>query len=222
MPIDAFRYQPGITSAQEFARGFLASPDFTTVELKAVCKALAITTAGKRNEIIDNIVNYMNISNAHTIQAANEIICQLVGRRKIWFTFELASGFVIPSEPYRSSAIELVLSEGEEKWYGPLSNPRDPDALWYIYPKFTDDWDVPEGHTEVQQFKVRWLCFGRVSNQSVSIHWRGFSHLEHSDEHVNTKRRTQFMYWLHVPELLTSLARQVQAETLRCTPLSRQ
>jgi hypothetical protein len=221
MPIDAFRYQPGLESQQEFARAFLASSDFTVNELRSICRAIGITNAGKRTDNIDNIITFMGLSEDNALYTSIKILSELVSRKKIWFTFLPNSSFVYPEADKLCDARELVFMEGTEKWYGPIPNPRDTNALWFIYPKFTTDWDVPEGHVNAQEFKVRWLAYGRVTDRCISVHWRGFSHLEHSDEHSDershTRRRTQYMYWQHVPDLIQSLVEYVQGKTLTLT-----
>ena len=47
--------------------------------------------------------------------------------------------------------------------------------------------------------RIRWLCFARLTRDIVSLHWRGFSYSDSTQQLAGSK--SHFGYWEHVPRL---------------------
>ena len=202
MSIDAFviRYRlEGIPFAQQF----LASPDFDIQTLKDICRRLDLPTSGKRTEIIDRITS----SEIGWDPRGGAILEGLVLRKRGWVTFKRGQ---VLSRPTCLNPAELVYSEGREEWYGPIMRPSDNEAHWYIRPVFIPHWETQDGaETVPQQCVIRWLCFARVSEHMVSLHWRGFSFAETPSD--SGGHSSQYPYWERATTIFDEIARLTDA-----------
>src|SRR5260221_6140798 len=68
---------------------------------------------------------------------------------------------------------------------------------WEIF----DNSDVPE------KCLIRWLCFARIGKGIISLHWRGFSHVDNEKE---LESKSQFQYWKYVPGILDELSKHTK------------
>ena len=202
MPIEAFvmRYQEG----EVFTEQFLSSPDFHVEALKQIVEDLRGHATGKpRSELVTYILR--ELRNPEKRDVANKIMKRLVCRKKDWMSVKVGTVTHIPMcEPIQ----RLVMSEGQEQWYGPTENPDDGGAYWYIRPVFVNHWEYNETLEKMQLLPVRWLCFARVTEESISLHWRGFSYAESknpSSEEKNSARNSQFPFWSYVPTLFDEI-----------------
>jgi hypothetical protein len=70
-------------------------------------------------------------------------------------------------------------------------------------PVFLPHWEVQDDWTPSSiQCKIRWMCFARVTDTAISLHWRGFSFSESAE---SASRGAQFHYWEFVPELFREI-----------------
>lgn len=211
MTIDAFvlRIQAEGTA---FATLFLASADFDVKTLRLIAKELGITVGSKKQgELIDLITARMDKLNSHSI--AELIIRQLIRRRKEWVSLKLGK---VSRTPACRDVTELVFEEGhKEEWYGPVTCPYDkPETYWYIKPVFVPHWEINERDGQPQRVEARWLCFARVTSNSVSLHWRGFSYSDARDPESIDKaylKKPQFPYWEYVPLLFDEIGEITRA-----------
>lgn len=211
MAVDAFvlRIQ---AEGVAFATLFLASKDFDMDTLRSIAQELGITVGSKkRGELIDLIT--ARIERASPYSTSRLILEHLIRRRKEWVSVKL--GRVGKTLPCRNIA-ELALEEGRKEWYGPIVCPHDrPETSWYIRPVFVPHWEIDERDGEPQRVEIRWLCFARVTTQSISLHWRGFSYSDAGDaaasDNVNFKN-SQFPYWEHIPALFDEIEDLTRAD----------
>jgi hypothetical protein len=204
MGTDAFvlRYE---AEGRIFTDLFLASPDFDVETLKNICRDLGLSITGNRTELIGRIA----IASEGSV-ARRTIIQHLVSRKKGWVALKLGR---ISTLPDCLDPNDLVMSEGEQQWYGPISHPFDGDASWYIRPMFLPHWEVPEDSgQQPQKLAIRWLCFARIAEDIISLHWRGFTYAD-SLEGAQL-RNSQFRYWEHVPKLFEEIGELMRAQTV--------
>lgn len=202
MGIDAFvlRYE---IEELGFTELFLASGDFDIATLRNICRTLHLPPSGKRTDLIHRIT--MASKGSAIVQRM--IIQHLIGRKKSWATLKTGKDFILPDclDPR-----DLVISAGEEQWYGPINYPPDSDASWYIRPMFLPHWEILEGPTEPpRRVWIRWLCFARIGTNSISLHWRGFSYAK--DQEYALRYNAQFRYWEHVLTLFDEIEKLTHA-----------
>jgi len=129
-------------------------------------------------------------------QMQKTVMQHLIGRDKGWFSVK--TGKVV-ERPVCDDPIGLLVAEGEPKWYGPIDYPLDSRGSWYIRPVFVPHWETSEDSAKVMQYSARWLCFARITDQAISLHWRGFSHADSADSAL--RHNSQFHYWERIPTL---------------------
>lgn len=201
MPIDAFvlRYQG---TREEFVKSFLASGDFDLEALRRIARERSLRSGRNKGDYVDIICEHIDQSNADRV--ASIILHHLLGRKRDWISIRLGR---VKGIPQCTDPTELVFSRGNEQWYGPLSHPFDQEASWYIRPVYVEHWEREDHEDAARRFEVRWLCFARVVEDVVSLHWRGFTHSESvgaASLGENGRSRTyQFAYWEHIPTLIT-------------------
>jgi hypothetical protein len=193
-------------SGTEFAAAFLASPDFDKDTIDVIARQFSVGRKGSRKaDLIHGIISILKSANASA--AAGVIIEKLISRKRDWVSVQMGA---VLSRPVCSSASQLVTNIGEEKWYGPLHcYVDDSDAEWYIRPVLVDHIEVMEGeHPKAERVQIRWLVFARVTNDTISLHWQGFSHLRlREDTTMDTlySSKPQFPYWQYIPKLFTEI-----------------
>lgn len=203
MESDAFIYTSG-AEGLEFASYWLASPDFDVETLKSICHQYGLRSSAKKKFEFKDII----FPHCDNLQLRKIIIEQLLTRSRTWVSVKTGR---IRKFPNCLDADELVLKMGQEKWYGPIENPSDknPHASWYIRPVLIPHWIIPTNINEQpEKAIIRWLCFGRVSQDSISLHWKGFSHIENV-ESVG-KHQAQFQYWEFIPKLFEEIEEMAQ------------
>jgi hypothetical protein len=186
-------YKPEELDSIVMASLFLSS-DFDISTIKKVYRAsgLSIPTGAKKSRLVDVLAARCEQSS----HVREKVIQSLLLRNHGWLTFKKGTFSKLPR---LSDASELVISIGEEKWYGPVSSPEDVYANWYIRPVFLTHWETSSDRTAPQQSIIRWLCFVRVSGATTSLHWRGFSYADTVDKAQN--KNVQFAYWQRVPTI---------------------
>lgn len=193
---------------QVFTEMFLASPDFDTPTLRNICRDLGLPVRGSKAEIIDRIS--AGWDNNAVIDA---ILQHLITRPKTWITYKSGP---VPDWPSCADPAQIVSSEGESEWYGPLRCDQDAEAVWYLKPVFVPHWEKPEGGHGIQEVCIRWLCFARIDTGGISLHWRGFTCAESAG--ALQRHNSQFRYWEHVPPLFEEIeeitAAQLEPVTL--------
>jgi len=196
MTIDAFVLRYRFEEEFPFVASFLGSPDFNTGTLQGICQELGLSYAGNKADLAQRIAETCERS-----QQAQEMVMQhLIGRDKGWFSVKVGS---INERPVFDDATGLLVAEGEPKWYGPVDYPPDSSGSWYIRPVFVPHWETLENSSEVMEYSVRWLCFARITDQAISLLWRGFSHADSADSAL--RYNSQFHYWEHIPTLFEEI-----------------
>ena len=195
MAVDAYVLRHKFEQEFPFIASFLGSPDFDNRTLQSICQEIGKSYGGSKPDLAQRIAEQCIGS-----QAIRKMIMQyLVGRDKGWFSVK--TGRVL-RKPECDDPAQLLLHEGERKWYGPIDYPSDSSACWYIRPEFLPHWEVPDDSTQVMQYSIRWLCFARVVSRAISLHWRGFSH---ADSASALEHNSQFRYWEYVPGLFEEI-----------------
>jgi len=189
--------------ADEFAPGFLASPDFDVATLKSICRDLNLSSTGKKTDLVDRIAPHCQRSDL----ARKSVMEHLVRRPKGWFSLKIGE---VSTPPKFLDPTELVVGEGTQQWYGPLGDPVDDDVVWYIRPVLIPHFELLPDSSDVVRFEIRWLCFARVVSNFISLHWRGFTHALTLD--AATRYNSQFHYWEHVPRLFDELQEAARAK----------
>lgn len=175
-----------------FTSQFLASDDFDLETLRMICKNLSLSSSGSKNNIIKTIERYLNEDREY--RGGKTILENLIRRNKKWFTIKLGSVRKVPS---LQNPVELVFSAGKPEWYGPIADPDDDTVVWYIRPYFPLHWEIDDDVSpEPQRRQMRQLCFARVGDRSVSLHWQGFYIAEEPDM---SQGGIQFPYWNYIP-----------------------
>jgi hypothetical protein len=196
MAIDAFVLRYRFEEEFPFIASFLGSPDFDTRTLQGICQEFGLSYARNKSDLAQRIAETCKISQ----QAQKIVIQHLIGRNKSWFSVKVGR---IVERPTCDNPIGLLVSEGDPKWYGPIDYPSDSSGSWYIRPVFVPHWETSEDSTEVMQYSVRWLCFARITDQAISLLWRGFSHADSADS--AQRYNSQFHYWEHIPTLFEEI-----------------
>ena len=196
-----------------FLVDFLKSPDFTVDVLRDVCKSADIKGSSANKHTLATIIA---AEVSHNPAAQDYILQALLSTFKEWVAIKKGQ---LPRQLAAENPLELLSIPGKGKWYGPLykSTVKCP---WYIHPIFVDHWrakDMAEGDANDDErsyvpCKVRWLCFARVEQDYVSIHWRGLQHdqgLPHDEgddsDLEGSGIRSQVKTWHYIPDLFGKL-----------------
>jgi hypothetical protein len=213
MGINAFRFEEHVPSKSVFIESFLNSPDFTHETLNKISQELSLySRKASVNAITVQLLRRIN----------NEIVQRtitrwLIAQKKRWCSIKLGK---LTQAPKCAPVNELLFGQGEEKWYGPVSHPNDrQDVYWYVRPHFTRDWEIPEGHRDPKEYIVRWLVFARLSDQTLTIHWNGFTHAE--DVSGIGKSRNQFPYWKYIPNMIIEFSKLISRTDYKEVNLTR-
>jgi hypothetical protein len=138
------------------------------------------------------------------------IVQQLVARPKDVISIKIGQVLHFPN---LANADELVTTAGSESWYGPVSCPGDEqNAHWYIRPQFVNYWDILPGEDAPVKLQARWLCFARVTEAALSLHWRGFTYPNGPDGVLNSAKRIQFPYWAYIPQFFDEIAQLTKSK----------
>jgi hypothetical protein len=130
--------------------------------------------------------------------------------------------------PTCTPAEALAMHPGQEEWYGPVTHPDDePGSHWYIRPVFLRHKELSSDGEGFEVVHIRWLCFARVTSNTLSMHWRGFSYIPTrrgeeasdkedeeiivGDEDMPGKRGIQFPYWYYIPRLADEIEELTQS-----------
>lgn len=209
MGIDAYVLRYDVSNSG-FAELFLSSPDFDLETLKRIAEQIGIYVgAMRRPTLIGNIVEKLrNDRNGNVEQA---IIESLTSRKREWVSIK--SGRV-SKFPQLNNANELITNQGKPEWYGPVTNPNDAGIKWYIRPVFIPHQEINESTKKLEKVFIRWLCFARIDKSTISLHWKGFSFADPTQERENAAsiRNSQFQYWRYIPDLFKELEISTQAK----------
>src|SRR5437016_11444227 len=96
-----------------FADHFLSSYDFDTETLKKINQKLGLSSEKKKDSLARKISDL-----AYDMTAQRVIIEYLTIRNRAWMAMKIGH---IGQCPTCSDPAELVVSKGEEKWYGPIT-----------------------------------------------------------------------------------------------------
>jgi hypothetical protein len=211
MPIDAFimRHAGGVP----FLQSFLQSQDFEKDSLKTIARRLGITPGNRSRDLLAHDIVYELQQQDWQAVHLTEIVRQLLRKRKPWMSVKTGSigNIFSGGNPH-----DLLFRDGDAIWYGPISDPEyDPEANWYIRPHFIKHGEVASDKKTIEQVYIRWLCFARVTNDTLSLHWRGFSHLpieNDIDVEVSSTHNIQYGYWYQVPPFFEEIENYLQAK----------
>lgn len=187
-----------------FTTAFLASSDFDIQALKQICQTSNMSSSGHKSDLASRLANF-----SHYERVQQAILESLIYRNKKWFSLKIGK---VTRFPACSDPKILVIQEGNEEWYGPITPTFDNGARWYIRPVFIPHWSLPPkiASTEVEGFSnkpdkffIRWLCFARLTDSTISLHWRSFSHSD--DVKSVNKQNSQFRYWEYIPPLFEEI-----------------
>lgn len=204
MSIDAYVIRDEL-EPQQFFPSFLASNEFTLDQLKQICRRLGEPLSGtKKLDLANRIAAAIGRRDPQPI-AEYAFLC-LTERPKDWTAIKTGS---ISGRPSLKSPWTLMVERGEECWYGPVARPDDvPDVGWYVRPVFVKHWTLDEAHNRPVEVDIRWLCWARVANNLISLHWRGFTRTPMQESvRVNSRKesRQQFEYWEHIERLFAEI-----------------
>lgn len=209
MGIDALVLSHNIESADEtfFTSLFLKSNDFDNVTLKNIAQDINLSppTRADRSWLAEAITG-LSYQNTHVQRV---IINHLLKRGRKWITFQLGSSRSLPE---LLDPVALVSSLGEEHWYGPIRDPDVEEVYWYIRPSFAPHWEILPGANSPQESTIRWLCFARFSNATISLHWNGFSYSDDVEKADN--KNVQFPYWQFIPNYFDEILGATRANTI--------
>ena len=201
------RYQDDIN---QFTNAFLQSSDFEIEVLKQVMRRFGVITNFKtKADIVSQLTQYLRLK-SYRQDLLSIIIEQLVVRPKESIALKMG---IVPSLPELNDPSDLVISPGKEEWYGPVSCPGDNNATWYIRPQLIDYWDILPTEQSPTLLKARWLCFARLAEDALSLHWKGFTYPNGPEGVQNNARRVQFPYWVYVPQFFGELEKLTSAKT---------
>jgi len=115
MGIDAFvlRYK---LEGSPFAVQFLGSGDFDTDTLKSICRELGLSPSQPKREMVQQIALYAG--DYHDEHAQNVIIQNLIAKKKGWMAIK--TGEILRFPKYDNPQ-QIITSEGQETWYGPIT-----------------------------------------------------------------------------------------------------
>ncbi len=183
-----FAIRQADVSPEVFARRFLAGHDFDMPALRKICKEFGLATSGKKNNLLQNIEIFLG---THPRRDDGQTILEhLIRRNKNWFTFRTG---ICKTFPTLRDPVEIVFSPSKAEWHGPVIVDDD---NWYIRPHYTSQWEFDDISKKPQEYQIRWLCFARVSETFVSLHWQGFSL---ADKIELIDHESQFRYWEYIP-----------------------
>ena len=205
MSIEAFVMRPDIPD-EYFLAECLNTHDFRVDELKAICKELGELSSGRSKiEFANRIMAYIGQIAQRREPTARVIARQFVRRPRSWLSLKIGS---VAERPRLANIHELFFGQGEEQWYGPLSNSDDKAEIqWYVRPVFIDHWITGTDDHGPQKHIIRWLCWARVGSGVVSLHWNGFTRTP-DRVHIHpdgSQIRSQFEYWAYIPRLFLEL-----------------
>jgi hypothetical protein len=194
MAIDAFVIRHA-ADGMTFRSDFLASADFDSNMLKTICQKYGLHSSGTRGQILDRIQRELFDS-----QVSRATFVELIIQRpKQWMALKIGH---VAKRPILSDPKTLMVSEGTERWYGPVCIDSDPGAAWYLRPVFVPHWERAHGALFPEEYRIRWLCGARVTNNVVSLHWNGFSWA--ADQKL-ADHPVQFQYWSRIPTLFDEI-----------------
>lgn len=189
-----------------FAEDFLGSYDFTSDQIKDIAARINASVLTKKSDTIAAITRriYSDYLTYKSPKYASVIIENLVARTKESVSVKIGQ---VQNFPNLADANELVTQRGSDQWYGPIKNPSDSDdAYWYIHPIYADYWEfLAKEDDEAKHFTARWLCFARLTSDTISLHWNGFTLPMSAKAAENSSARLQFNYWTHVPKLFAEI-----------------
>jgi hypothetical protein len=163
-----------------------------------------------KSDLVNTIVR--SIGEISLDVMADRLMPYCLMKKKEWLALRVGT---VPHLPQGEDPAILATTRGEETWYGPIKRLDDSqDASWYIYPKYFEHYEK-DANGKVQECEIRWLCFGRIQKDCISLHWRGFSLAEEEGLVTDTK---QFKYWEHVPKLFEDIIERTGARVKDIEP----
>jgi len=194
----------------EFAEAFLASTDFEMDMLRQIARRIDLLATGRSKSDLINLITRRVRANYENSPYLSTIIQQLVARPKDAISAKVGQ---VSHFPILADANELVIRAGSESWYGPVNYPGDEQyARWYIRPQFVDYWDILPSEEAPTKLQARWLCFARVTESALSLHWRGFTYPNGPDGVENSAKRVQFPYWAYIPQFFEEISQLTNAK----------
>jgi hypothetical protein len=191
----------GDIAPESFAKQFLASDDFDVQALKGICLDLGLKISGDKNTLLNKIERQL-VNNAN--KSSGEIVLQnLIKRNKKWFTFKMGQ---VKKFPILADPTEIVFATGKPAWYGPI---LVEEVNWYLRPYYANHWEVATESSKPEQYQIRWLCFARVTQDVVSLHWQGFTLAQ---EVSFIEHEGQFPYWNYVPRFFDEIQKILNAQ----------
>lgn len=197
-------------NSDQFAEAFLASADFEMDVLRKLARQVGVSAgSNSKADLINLITRNIRTGYQDSIYLP-KIVQLLVARPKESIAVKTGSVKLFPA---LESGNTIVVDPGRETWYGPIVCPDDAvEARWYIRPQLVDYWDLLPGETDPKALKARWLCFARVTESSISLHWKGFTYPNGPDGVVNSAKRVQFPYWTFIPKFFDEIQEITQAK----------
>ncbi|GAA5531248.1 hypothetical protein [Herpetosiphon gulosus] len=187
----------------DFAENFLDSYNFDVNSLKGIHKKMRLGYSNfDKSELLRRIVSALRQNQYNNSRDSELIIEELINRSKKWMSIKIGK---VLSFPQCKNPTELLWKPGTDDWYGPVIVSTEPDVRWYIRPVSVKHSEIDE-EGKVVQLSIRWLCFARVTNDTISLHWNGFSHAEKEDDAESIRRgNSQFEFWFKVPGIFQEL-----------------
>ncbi len=201
---EAFRYDELTPDGPAFTQAFLSSYDFDVETLKEIARNLGLSVGGAKSDLTYRIA-YCDARNLSDV-----ILQNLVSRSHTAAAFKLVHGYQLP---FAAPPAELVSSRGSKQWYGPINQPDEPTATWFIHPLYFlyKERDEDTQEAELRTYTIRWHCFARLEGQFLSLHWHGFTY--QNQDTLNPRSRAQFPYWAHIPGMFTTLTELLAAQS---------
>ncbi len=188
-----------------FLEDTLGSYYFDKATLERVAKKMGISYAFDKTELLRRIMQQVKTNPFRENDFVQWAIDALIQRPRQWLAMKIGE---VPRMPTLGSAHDLLWTPGTPRWYGPVQGSNN--VLWYIYPLFIPH-KIIYGD-QVKEEMLRWLCFARVTHDTISLHWSGFSHTDKEEDASTTiGRNSQFQFWNHVPNLFVELEKVIGA-----------
>lgn len=210
MSIKVFRVTEKIPDRDsEFVDIFLKSSDFDGTLRKQLCRGLNLKVSDKKEKQAQAIASLaVSADTARRNEIRRLITHALIQRPKRYLAFKYGQ---IREKPELSNPIELVDRRGEEQWYGPIHT--EDNAFWYIRPMFITQLENIATDEEKKEYLVRWLCFARIKDNFLSLHWRNFTAGKNGLIYFNGKTvKGRFPYWEVVPKLFDEIQEYTRAK----------
>jgi hypothetical protein len=180
-----------------FSISFLNSHDFDIASLKACADDIGLNYSSNSKKL--QLAQEISYKGEVLPSVKSSIVQHLFSNKRKWLAFKLGTYALLPK---LADPTILLTKPGQPEWYGPLSE-IEQDANWYVRPEFIPHLGTDTDGITRYQTTIRWLCFARLTQNTLSLHWNGFTYSNLIDGDVT--QNLQFPYWNHIPRLFAEI-----------------